>query len=411
MNMSMTGACLLPALIVMSAAAGAGDRLQDGSVARGTDAPTSQPASTDGRAALLMIEFVNEWLAPDGKLRPLMQDASQLERSQMHARQALQAARVAGMPVIHASLPLSDDYRELGQARFGLRGAIRNAGTWKRADSGWQFFPPFTPEPQEFVVSGRVGASAFAASDLDNYLRGQGITRLYLAGYATHVCIESTMRAAHDLGYEPIVLSDATAAFTAAQQRHVLDEVVHHFGAAMPTRQFVEGLRSGVAPDPAHAAQAAHAADSAASDDAAATAGVTSQVHRSGAAMSMRTVTAPGQQIPGISGAAVLDGGRLVLLSGHVPVAADGVIPTSLPGQLEQTFRNLDATLREAGGDHRNLARLTFYVRDYRPDMLPVIREARDRWLSGHAPSSALIGVAALFHPDVMVEIDGVAVL
>ncbi|WP_408639507.1 isochorismatase family protein, partial [Noviherbaspirillum autotrophicum] len=32
-------------------------------------------------------------------------------------------------------------------------------------------------------------------------MRNQGISRLYLAGYATHVCIESTMRHAHDIGY------------------------------------------------------------------------------------------------------------------------------------------------------------------------------------------------------------------
>ncbi|MBN3789162.1 cysteine hydrolase [Burkholderia sp. Ac-20353] len=191
-----------------------------------------------------MIEFVNEWLAPQGKLRGLIQDERQFASSQVAAQQALAAARVAGMPVIHATLQLSSDYRELGHRRFGLRGAIPNAGTWRKQDSGWQFYPPFAPRPDEFVISGRAGASAFAASDLDNYLRGQRITRLYLAGYATHVCIESTLRAAHDLGYEPVVLSDATAAFTAAQQQHVLSEVVHHFGWAMPTQAFIAELTS-----------------------------------------------------------------------------------------------------------------------------------------------------------------------
>lgn len=363
---------------------------------------SSQPATAqhlppretagEGRAALLMIEFVNEWLAPEGRLRGLIKDERQFAHSQVAGRQALEAARRAGMPVIHATLRMSSDYRELGRARFGLRGAIPKAGTWRNEDSGWQFYGPFAPRPDEFIVSGRAGASAFAASDLDNYLRGQGITRLYLAGYATHVCIESTMRAAHDLGYEPIVLSDATAAFTDQQQQHVLNEVVHHFGWSMPTQSFVDMLSSGHGPSPATDNGGGRRADAAFSSPA------------------MRSVTAAGQEIPGISGAAIVHG-DLVLLSGHLPLAEDGSVPATLEGQLEQAFRNLDGTLREAGSAMDGIARMTLYIRGYQPEQLDTVRAVRDRWLKGHAPASALIGVEALFRPDVRVEIDAMAVL
>ncbi|WP_374008247.1 isochorismatase family protein [Delftia lacustris] len=347
------------------------------------------PGQGEGRAALVMIEFVNEWLAPDGKLRGLIKDERQFALSQEAGKQALEAARAAGMPVIHATLQLSPDYRELGRAQFGLRGAIPKAGTWKKQDSGWRFYRPFTPRTDEFVISGRAGASAFAASDLDNYLRGQGITRLYLAGYATHVCIESTMRAAHDLGYESIILSDATAAFTAQQQQHVLDEVVHHFGWSMPTQAFVDSLSTG-----------ASGRQNAAPESTA----------RASTATPLRTVTAPGQEIPGVSGAAIVQG-DLLLLSGHVPVAPDGSVAPSLEGQLEQAFKNLDSTLRHAGSAMERIARVTLFVRGYHPDQLDTIRAVRDRWLKGHEPASALIGVEALFRHDVQVEIDAVASL
>jgi nicotinamidase-related amidase len=68
----------------------------------------------------------------------------------------------------------------------------------------------------------------FANSNLEGLLKVNGIARLYLAGFATHVCVESTMRYAHDLGYEPITISDATAAFTREQRRHVLEDGAHH---------------------------------------------------------------------------------------------------------------------------------------------------------------------------------------
>ncbi|MBN3827672.1 RidA family protein [Burkholderia sp. Ac-20384] len=124
----------------------------------------------------------------------------------------------------------------------------------------------------------------------------------------------------------------------------------------------------------------------------------------------MRTLTAPGQDIPGISGAVVVKG-DLALLSGHVPVAADGSVAPTLEDQLEQAFQNLDSTLHHAGSSLDQIARMTLYVRDYRPEQLGTIRTVRDRWLKGHAPASALIGVASLFRPEVLVEIDAIAVM
>lgn len=190
-----------------------------------------------------MIEFVNEWLDAAGKLRFLMAHNERAFAASIEAgKRALQSARAAGIDVIHATLKLSPDYRELGKVHFGLRGAIPKVGTWKSNDTGWHFHKDFAPRADEFVVEGRTGASAFANSNLDAFLRNQGISRLYLAGYATHVCIESTMRTAHDIGYEPIVIEDATAAFTEAQQRHVLEHTVHHFGWSIKTEEFASLL-------------------------------------------------------------------------------------------------------------------------------------------------------------------------
>ncbi len=193
-------------------------------------------------SALVMIEFVNEWVAEDGKLRPLVESSPQFLPSLVHGKSVLLAARRAGMHVIHVSLPLSDDYREFGGTTFGLRGAIRKAGTWKRSNDGWKFHTDYTPTPGEFVVEGRVGASAFANSNLDAYLRANGIRHVYLAGYASHVCVESTLRDAHDRGVEATVITDATAAFTQPQFDHFVNDVIHHFGHATTAGAFAKDL-------------------------------------------------------------------------------------------------------------------------------------------------------------------------
>lgn len=127
----------------------------------------------------------------------------------------------------------------------------------------------------------------------------------------------------------------------------------------------------------------------------------------------LRSVNSPGSPIPGISQAILIEGGSLLLTSGHVPLDTAGYVAgTDIAAQLEQVFRNLDATLRAAGTDFGMVARLTIYVRGYDPAHLPAIRQVRDRWIDrDNPPASSLIGVAALFHPDVLVEVDAVAAM
>lgn len=126
----------------------------------------------------------------------------------------------------------------------------------------------------------------------------------------------------------------------------------------------------------------------------------------------LRSVNPPGADIPGISQAMIVEGGKLMYLSGHVPFGKDGISVANFEAQLDQVFANMKATLKEAGTDFSAVARLTFYIRGYDGSQLDALRTVRDRWVNtANPPASALIGVAALFHPDVLVEVDAIAVL
>jgi nicotinamidase-related amidase len=65
------------------------------------------------------------------------------------------------------------------------------------------------------VVKRTVGA--FQGTELDERLRGHGISTLVFGGIATNLGVESTARAAADLGYELVFVEDAMAALTAAE--------------------------------------------------------------------------------------------------------------------------------------------------------------------------------------------------
>jgi len=196
-------------------------------------------AQSTGKAALILIETQNEWMHPEGKLnKALVKDKEMMNTSIKNIEKALKYARMNNIEVIHVGLRFQQGYPELANGKSGLRKAIPNAGTFPINGFGSQFYETVKPIEGEFVVTGRLGASGFTASNLDAYLRNNKIENLYLVGYATHVCVESTLRDGHDKGYNTFVISDATSAFNRMQQDYVLSEIVHHFGDHLTTNEF-----------------------------------------------------------------------------------------------------------------------------------------------------------------------------
>ncbi|MCD9877221.1 isochorismatase family protein [Streptomyces guryensis] len=65
------------------------------------------------------------------------------------------------------------------------------------------------------VVKRTIGG--FQGTGLDDLLRGRGVNTLVFGGIATNLGVESTARAAGDLGYDLVFVEDAMAALTAAE--------------------------------------------------------------------------------------------------------------------------------------------------------------------------------------------------
>lgn len=197
-------------------------------------------AQTKEKSALILIETQNEWMHPDGKLnKALVKDKEMMQNSIENIEKAVAFAREKGIPVVHVGLRFEKGYPELANGKSGLRKAIPNAGTFPINEIGSQFYETLKPIEGEFVVTGRVGASGFTGSNLDVYLRNNKIENIYLVGYATHVCVESTLRDGHERGYNTYVISDATSAFNQTQQSYFLCEIVHHFGEHLTTNEFL----------------------------------------------------------------------------------------------------------------------------------------------------------------------------
>jgi 2-iminobutanoate/2-iminopropanoate deaminase len=111
------------------------------------------------------------------------------------------------------------------------------------------------------------------------------------------------------------------------------------------------------------------------------------------------------------SPAVITEGGKTVWLAGHTGAVDDAgkSLAGNFDAQCRQTFRNIEKTLAEAGASLADLVTMTVSLIDAR--YTTRMTELRAEILGKDFPASAAITVAGFAHPDMMIEIQGVAVM
>lgn len=114
----------------------------------------------------------------------------------------------------------------------------------------------------------------------------------------------------------------------------------------------------------------------------------------------------------------VASGSRTIYLAGQVARTATGerVGEADFAAQVEQAYLNVAAGLEAAGASFDDVAKLTVYVVDYSLDLIPQLGEGVGRAAARLGGVDlikpiTLIGVAALGEPDLLVEVEAVAVV
>ena len=79
--------------------------------------------------------------------------------------------------------------------------------------------------------------------------------------------------------------------------------------------------------------------------------------------------------------------------------------------QSIQAFANLGRALAAAGAKPEHVTKLGIFVANYRREHLAMIEKGRVALFGDYKPSDTLVGVAALSHPDFMIEVDAIAVI
>lgn len=122
---------------------------------------------------------------------------------------AIAAARADGTPVLFVRVGFRPGFPEVSPHNRSFS-AAKKAGRFMIGDPGTEIDARVAPVDGELVVTKhRVGA--FWATELDQLLGAQDVSRLVLAGIATSGVVLSTVRDAADRDYELVVLADCCA--------------------------------------------------------------------------------------------------------------------------------------------------------------------------------------------------------
>ncbi len=135
------------------------------------------PQKENNAAALLLID-IQDFYFPGGRSALVNP-----EKASLNAQKILKKFREKGLLVVH----------------------VRH-----NAKSGAEIHKHVKPINAEKVIS-KDHVNSFKDTDLLKYLRAQNVKQLVICGMMTHMCVEAATRAAHDFGFDCILIGDACA--------------------------------------------------------------------------------------------------------------------------------------------------------------------------------------------------------
>lgn len=99
------------------------------------------------------------------------------------------------------------------------------------------------PLPEEPVIR-KIVNSAFIGTNLERQLRDRSIESVVFVGFTTPHCVSTTVRMAGNLGFDAVVVSDATVAFdiTGPDGRHFDAELIHAVSLTTLNDEFAQVL-------------------------------------------------------------------------------------------------------------------------------------------------------------------------
>lgn len=205
----------------------------------------ADPATT----ALVAIDLQRDFLDEGGLIASLGDDIAPMRAIISNAVALLDAARHAGLTVLHTREGYAPDLSDMHKLKRdrGVAGREGPLGRFLiRGEAGHGHIADCLPLADETIID-KPGFGSFYRTDLENVLRSRGIEALILFGVTPQCCVASTLREAVDRGFRCLTVEDACAATTPALHDAAIAQIYGEsnlFGWVSDTARIVGALRA-----------------------------------------------------------------------------------------------------------------------------------------------------------------------
>lgn len=144
------------------------------------------------------------------------------------------------------ALHLLETWRSLGLPIFHIIHSSQDPNSLlHKSHPGFEMIDALKPKNDEPLIIKDVN-SAFIGTDLKERLDAQGINKLVIVGLTTNHCISTTTRMAGNLGFDVLLISDATATFDreGLNGQVYSSEMIHETALASLHKEFAEVIDS-----------------------------------------------------------------------------------------------------------------------------------------------------------------------
>jgi nicotinamidase-related amidase len=194
------------------------------------------------KTAVVLIEYQNDFTSEGGVLHGAVEEVMDKTNMLANSQQVVEAARQAGVTIMHAPITFAEGYNEISAHPYGILKGVVDGNAFVKGTWGADIVDDLAPQEGDIVVEGKRGLDTFASTNLDFMLRSKGITTIALGGFLTNCCVESTMRSGYENGYQVITLNDCVAATSIAEHDNALTYDYPMFSQPMSANEFIAEL-------------------------------------------------------------------------------------------------------------------------------------------------------------------------
>jgi gluconolactonase len=193
------------------------------------------------RTALIIQDLQNDVIIEGGAFAESGAPAHATSQNVVeNVKRLAEAARSAGMPVIHVWYIVEKGAPGL-KLNAPLFNGVKDADALVRGS--WGAAPAEGLEPKEGdLVVEKMRMNAFHDTHLDTVLRGLGVETLVITGAWTNMSIEHTARHGADAGYEIVVASDGTSTIDDEWQHAALNYALTNVATVATCAEIAESL-------------------------------------------------------------------------------------------------------------------------------------------------------------------------